>query len=140
MSESKPSNPKDVAASNRLDLSLFPATARAYGALGMQEGDFKYGGYNYRVAGVGASTYYSAASRHLDKWYNGEWADPKTGVPHLASALASIAVIIDGIESNNWTDDRPPAADVSGLLDRFQSNVAKLREVFGRQANRFTAK
>lgn len=137
--DTKPSNPKDAAATTRLDLSLFPATARAYGALAMTEGDYKYGAYNYRAAGVNASVYYSAAGRHLDKWYNGEECDPKTGVPHLASALASIAVLIDGIEKGNWTDDRPPQSDVAGLLDRLQERVAHLQKVFPRQTPRFTA-
>lgn len=138
--DTKPSNPKDAAATNRLDLSLFPATARAYGTLGLQEGDFKYGGFNYRVAGINASIYYSAINRHLDKWYNGEEFDPKTGVPHLANALAGLAVLIDGIEVGNWTDDRPPRADVAGLLDKFEQKVAALREKFPRRQARYTAK
>lgn len=135
--ESKPSNPKDTAATTRLDLSLFPATARAYGALAMVEGDQKYGGYNYREIGVSASIYYAAAARHLDKWYNGEDVDPKTGVPHLASALASIAVIIDGIENKNWTDDRPPSMDLTKLLTEFEGKVAHLHKVFPRRSKRF---
>jgi hypothetical protein len=136
----KPSNPKDAAATNRLDLSLFPATARAYGALAMVEGDQKYGGYNYREAGVMASIYYAAANRHLDKWYNGEDEDPKTKVPHLANAIACIAVLIDGIEKGNWTDDRPPVTDLGGLLDRFEKKVGQVKEIFPRRADRFVAK
>ena len=134
----KPSNPKDAAATNRLDLSLFPATARAYGALAMVEGDQKYGGYNYRAAGVNASIYYAAAGRHLDKWYNGEDNDPITGVPHLANALACIAVLIDGIEMGNWTDDRPPKLALTRLLSDFEGRVAKIKEVFPRRIERFT--
>jgi hypothetical protein len=137
--DSKPSNPKDAAATNRLDLSLFPATARAYGALAMVEGDQKYGGYNYRAAGVNASIYYAAAGRHLDKWYNGEDNDPKTGVPHLANAIACIAVLIDGIEMGNWTDDRPPQLDLTKLLDNFEKRVGKVKEVFPRRTNRYVA-
>lgn len=140
MSDSKPSNPKDAAATNRLDLSLFPATAKAYGALAMVEGDQKYGGYNYRKAGVNASVYYAAACRHLDKWYNGEECDSRTNIPHLASALACIAVLIDGIEMGNWTDDRPPAVALSRILDDFESRVGKLKEIFPRRVARFTEK
>jgi hypothetical protein len=136
--DTKPSNPKDAAATARLDLSLFPATARAYGALAMTEGDLKYGAYNYRAAGVNASIYYAAAGRHLDKWYNGEECDQKTKVPHLASALASIAVLIDGIEKGNWTDDRPPTLDQSALLDRFEKTVRHLQEIFPRRTGRYT--
>lgn len=75
--DKKDTNPKDRMAITKLDLSLFPTTAKAYGALAMTEGDLKYGGYNYRTAGVKASVYYAAANRHLDKWFNGEWADKK---------------------------------------------------------------
>lgn len=140
MLQSKPSNPKDAAATNRLDLSLFPATARAYGALAMVEGDQKYGGYNYRSAGVNGSIYYAAANRHLDKWYNGEENDPVTGIPHLANAIACLAVLIDGIEMGNWTDDRPPKTDLNRILTDFESRVGKIKELYPRRANRFTEK
>lgn len=139
MADSKPSNPKDAAATNRLDLSLFPATARAYGALAMVEGDQKYGGYNYRAAGVNASIYYAAAGRHLDKWYNGEDNDPKTGIPHLANAIACLAVLIDGIEMGNWTDDRPPKLDLTRLLNDFEKKVGNVKEVFPRRTERYVA-
>lgn len=138
MSDTKPSNPKDAAATTRLDLSLFPATARAYGALALVEGDQKYGGYNYRAAGVRASVYYAACGRHLDKWFNGEECDPKTGVPHLANAIACLAVLIDGIEVGNWTDDRPPALNLAALLERCQEKVATLHRIFPRRAERYT--
>lgn len=128
--DKKSTNPKDRAATARLDLSLFPATARAYGALAMTEGDLKYGGYNYRVAGVNASTYYAAAGRHLDDWYNGEEVDRKTGVPHLASALACIAVIIDAVECKKLNDDRPPIAPYRELLTEFEEKVKHLQKLF----------
>lgn len=138
MSDTKESNPKDAAASNRLDLSLFPATARAYGALAMTEGHFKYGGYNYREVGVNASVYYSAGNRHLDKWYNGEWADLKTGVPHLASALACIAVLIDAYECNKLNDDRPPIIEMHELFNAIEYKVSQLRTLFPNGPARFT--
>lgn len=136
--EPKPSNPKDRMAITRLDLSLLPATARAYGALAMTEGDLKYGGFNYRTVGVSASVYYAAANRHLDKWFNGEWEDKETGVPHLASALACIAVIIDAIECDKMTDDRPPKCDMANLLDQMQQKVIKLQKLFPEGPDRHT--
>lgn len=126
----KDTNPKDRMATTRLDLSLFPTTARAYGALAMTEGDLKYGGYNYRTAGVKASVYYAAANRHMDKWFNGEWADEKTGVPHLASALACIGVLIDAIECEKLNDDRPPKCDMATLLDDMEKKVTHLQQIF----------
>lgn len=134
----KDTNPKDRVASSRLDLSLFPATARAYGALAMTEGDLKYGGYNYRIAGVKASIYYAAANRHLDKWFNGEWADQKTGVPHLASALACIGVLIDAIECNKLNDDRPPKCSMDTLLENMEEKVIHLQKLFPDGQERYT--
>lgn len=128
--DKKDTNPKDRIATTRLDLSLFPATAKIYGALAMTEGDLKYGGYNYRTLGVKASIYYAATNRHLDKWFNGEWADQKTGVPHLASALACIGVLIDAIECEKLNDDRPPKCDVATLLDNMEYKVANLQKLF----------
>lgn len=96
----------------------------------MTEGDLKYGGYNYRPSGVLASVYVAACRRHLAKWYNGEWHDEKTKVPHLASALACIAVIIDAHECGVLNDDRPPRCDVADLLRGFEANVKHLQEIF----------
>lgn len=134
----KPTNPKDRAAVSKLDLSLFPATAVAYGALAMVEGDAKYGGYNYRESGVKASVYRAAVQRHLDKWFNGEECDAVSKVPHLANALSCIAVLIDAIECNKLNDDRPPVCDVSGLLARFESTVKHLHTLYPDGPDRLT--
>jgi len=138
LSDTKPTNHKDRAATTRLDISVFPDTAVAYGALAMTEGDYKYGAYNYRVAGVLASVYYSACRRHLGKWFNGEDTDPKTGVHHLANALACIAVLIDAIEANKLKDDRPPRVDLAGLLTRMEEDVARLQKLFPDGPGRYT--
>ena len=137
-SDLKPTNPKDRAANHRLDLSLFPTTALAYGALAMTEGDAKYGGYNYRVGGVLASVYVAALFRHVSKWYNGELADPKTRIPHLASALACLAVLIDAIEVGVLKDDRPPKVAMNKLLSEFEVIVKHLHELFPDGPSRFT--
>jgi hypothetical protein len=136
--ELKPTNPKDRAATDRLDLSLFPDTAVAYGALAMTEGDCKYGGYNYRVGGVLASVYYSACRRHLSKWYNGSNLDPKTRVPHLANALACIAVLIDAECKGVLKDDRPPSVDMEQYFDQVREVVKHLHELFSNGPGRYT--
>lgn len=139
MSDFKPTNPKDRAATNRLDLSLFPDTAVAYGALALTEGDCKYGGYNWRIGGVLASVYYAACRRHLAKWFDGEWDDPKTGVPHLASAIASIAVIIDAYEHEKLKDDRPPTScEPTELYTWAEELVGHLHELFPNGPGRYT--
>lgn len=128
--ETKPTNPKDAAATSRLDISLYPQSAICYGSLGMTEGDYKYGGYNFREAGVNVSVYISALFRHALKYYNGEWADKKTKVPHLASMNACTAILIDGHVQGNITDDRPPAVDMAELLDEMQEIVTHLQTIF----------
>jgi hypothetical protein len=138
-SDLKASNPKDAAATTRLDLSLFPTSAIAYGALAFVEGDLKYGGYNWRKAGVKASVYKAAQGRHGDKWWNGEDSDLKTMVPHLANQLACIAILIDAIESGELIDDRPPKQQVT-LYDRFEKVVGHLQKLFPRRTPRYTEK
>lgn len=138
MTDFKPTNPKDRAATSRIDLTLFPDTAVVYGALAMTEGDLKYGGFNYRPAGVLASVYVAAARRHLSKWYNGEESDPKTGVPHLASVLGCIAVIVDSIECGVLQDDRPPRVDLADLCNRFEGKVRHLQAIFPEGPERYT--
>jgi hypothetical protein len=138
MSDHKATNPKDGAATTRLDMSLFPSTAAAYGALAFTEGDQKYGGYNWRKAHAKASVYKAALERHMSKWFDGEEEDPATGVPHLANAIACIAVLIDAKECGTLVDDRPPAGPMPGLLARFEKKVAALFERFPRKAKRYT--
>ncbi len=126
----KDTNPKDRAASARVDLTLFPASARIYGALGLTEGDLKYGGYNWRAAGIRVSVYVAAISRHLEKFLNGETCDAVTHVPHLANAIAGLAVLIDGIEQGNVTDDRPPVQNIAKLFERCEEITKHLHTVF----------
>jgi hypothetical protein len=128
--DGKPSNPKDAAANSRLDITLFPQTAIAYGALALTEGACKYGGFNYRLAGVNLSVYIAALNRHMMKFYNGEWEDDTTHVPHLASMLACVAIIIDGFERQNIIDDRPPSVDMSDLLSAFEKTVKHLQAIY----------
>jgi hypothetical protein len=134
--DTKDTNPKDAAATTRLDLSLVPDSAVAYLAMAFTEGDLKYGGYNWRAAGVQTSVYVAAARRHIAKFFNGEWADPKTKVPHLANALACLAVIVDSYESGNLNDDRPPSQSAK-LYAQAEELVAHLQEIFPRKTARY---
>ena len=138
MAQLKETNPKDRAATSRLDLSLFPQTAIVYGAMGMTEGDAKYGGYNFRVAGVRTSVYVAALLRHLFKYYGGEWADPATQVPHLGSALSCLAILVDAHEAGKLVDDRPPRVDMERLLSHAEQIVAHLHELYANGPARYT--
>lgn len=130
MIDGKPTNPKDQVAVTKLPLHLVPSTLEAFAALAFAEGAMKYGAYNWRVAGVRASVYLSAMKRHVAKWQNGEEADPATGVPHLASAIACLAIILDARLCGKLTDDRPPSAPVGTVVDEAESIVADLAKLF----------
>jgi hypothetical protein len=138
--EKKGSNPKDNAAGgSRVDLSLWPSTATVYGALALTEGDRKYGGYNWRIAEIRASVYIAAFERHMTKWANGEWTDKKTRVPHLASCLACIALMIDATEAGRLVDDRPPAIkDITELFDWAEEVTKHLHALYPNSPGRFT--
>jgi hypothetical protein len=127
----KPSNPKDAFGSAKLPLHLVPDTMVNFASLAFLEGALKYGQYNWRVAGVRTSIYIAALRRHISKFQNGEWADPKTKVPHLANALACIAIILDAKVSNKLNDDRPPTQEGnSKFIDECEMQVAYLKDLF----------
>lgn len=123
----KPTNPKDAIGTDKLPLELVPDVIPAYAALGFLEGATKYGRFNWRAAGVRSSIYVAAARRHLSKWWNGEDADPTTQVPHLASVLACIGIILDADASGKLTDDRPPKQDMGRIIEELEKLVPKLK-------------
>ncbi len=127
----KPSNPKDIIGSNKLPLSVVPASTKAYLALGHSEGHIKYGFVNFREAGVRTRIYIDALNRHVDRWMEGEEEDPETGVPHLANAITCLSIIIDAKECGKLIDDRPKSAPVSDLFNRFSKKLVHLKTLFG---------
>lgn len=135
MSDTKPSNPpmdnpKDRIGSNKMLAGCVPDTVMVYASMAFTEGMLKYGAYNWRVAGVRSSIYHDALKRHLAKWWNGEWADPVTKVPHLASILACAGIVLDANLANKLTDDRPPSVPMSALIDSQDELVKHLKELF----------
>lgn len=126
----KATNPKDRIASNKLPLDLVPDTLAAYAALAFVEGAAKYGAYNWRVAGVRASVYRAALDRHLKSWWNGEDADPLTGVPHLASIIACAGILLDAGLAAKLTDDRPPKVALGDVMRGLEAEVARIRTLF----------
>lgn len=127
--ETKASNPKEAIGSTKLDFSVVPSSAPAYLATAFTEGALKYGSYNWRVAGVRASTYKAACDRHVAKWWNGEDTDPVTKVKHLANAMACLAIILDAELVKLLNDDRPPKADMAGLIEDLGGTVAHLKDI-----------
>lgn len=127
--ERKESNPKDAAGSSRLPLHLVPDTLNIFAAMAMAEGDSKYIGYNFRVAGVRVMVYVAALRRHLMRYVNGEWADKKTGVPHLGSVAACTAILIDGHVVGNIVDDRPPGVDLGDSIEEAERIIRHVYEM-----------
>ena len=89
-------------------LDLVPLTAMTYIAIGLQEGLRKYGPASWRdVESVDLAQYVGASLRHIMAYADGEDIDPESGNPHLAHAMASLAIMVELIEKGNGTDTRP---------------------------------
>lgn len=133
MSDSKPSNPKDIIGSAKLDMGLVPDILEAAAATAFLEGALKYGRFNWRVAGVSAGVYHAALKRHIKKWWNGQDRDQATKVHHLANAIACLAIILDAELYGKLTDDRPPCPNpdaMAVLIDSAGGLVAHLKDLF----------
>lgn len=113
----KPTNPKDSVGVKKVSLGRVSSVVLMEMSLGMLEGDRKYGGHNYRVAGVLASVYYDATMRHLMAWWEGEDIDKDSGLSHITKALSSLAVLRDAIHNNKMNDDRPPKLEDGWIAD-----------------------
>lgn len=134
MSELKPTNPKDLVGSSKLPLHLWPETATALGCLGFLDGALKYGRANYRVVGVRASIYVDALKRHVNKWFEGEECDNDSGLPHLAHALACLAIIVDARAAGMLNDDRQVRGGYMRLLEELTPHVARLKALRAKHA------
>lgn len=116
-------NPKDRLGLAKVSLSKNPPAASIYMALAMMNGAEKYGAFNWRANPVIASIYIDACKRHLDAWWDGEELADDSKVPHLGHALASIAILVDALETGNLVDDRPIAGAAAALFKKY--TVAK---------------
>jgi len=121
-------NPKDIVGSNKLPLHLWPMTATAMGSIAMLNGAIKYGRSNWRVVGIKASIYVDACQRHLSQWFEGHECDEE-GVPHLASALACLAIVVDARAAGTLRDDRQVEGGYRELVQQLTPHVARIREL-----------
>lgn len=141
--DSKPTNPKDAIATNKLPLHLVSPIVKAYQAIAHFLGNVKYGAWNYRGAGIRNSVYKAAAERHLDAWWEGEEHDPTDGTPHLANALACINILIEGKHTPTTVDDRPPsrAEALAAVRAELEALMPKIRERYAHMTpHHFTIK
>lgn len=129
--DQKATNPKDEIGSTKLGTTVVPDVVKFYCALGNLEGALKYGTANWSEAGIRVSIYLDALDRHITKFKSGEWADSKTKVPHLSSALACIGIILDADMRGKVVDDRPPPnPELRAFIDEAEAAVAHLKELF----------
>ena len=124
--ETKPTNPKDAIGADKLPLHLWPATATAMGSIALLNGALKYGRANWRAVGARASIYVDACQRHLAAWFEGAEHDEE-GVPHLASALACLAILVDADAGGTLTDDRQLAGGHAELFADLTPHVKRLK-------------
>lgn len=113
----KETNPKDALGCKKPPMSTVPGPVLYELGAAMLEGACKYGRHNYRVIGVRASIYFDAAFRHLMDWWEGEDLDPDSGLPHLAKAMACLAILRDADIRDMLQDDRPPASPASWMVE-----------------------
>lgn len=133
MNDTKPSNPKELIGAKKLSMSLVPWTLMVCAARALLEGALKYGRFNWRIAGVSATTYLDALKRHVAKWENGQNRDPKTLVHHLDNAIACLCIMRDAEMYGMLTDDRPPCPDPDRMADLIDSEgnlIAHLKYEF----------
>lgn len=134
MSDSKPTNPKDLIGSDKIPMHLWPETATVLGAMALLDGAMKYGRSNFRAIGVRASIYYDAARRHLAKWFEGEETDPESGLPHLAHALACVAILIDSQAIGNMNDDRLYPGGTLNVIRNMTPHVARIKAKYAEES------
>lgn len=125
---SKPTNPKDIVGSDKLPLHLWPQTATAFGCMALLEGCLKYGRANWRHIGVRASIYYDALNRHMSRWFEGEDIDADSGLPHLAKALACLAILVDAQQAGKLNDDRQTPGGMVKTIEELTPHVARLKQ------------
>ena len=125
----KPSNPKDLAGSDKLPLHLWPETATIWGCLALLHGALKYGQANWRVVGVRVSIYYDALRRHMNAYMEGEDIDPESGLPHMACGLACLALLVDAQAAGKLTDDRHYPGGYLQLVPEATKHVARLKRL-----------
>jgi hypothetical protein len=109
-------NPKTEYGLAKPGLGYVPPVALFEVGRVMEVGAAKYGPMNWRKDPVSYSTYYNAALRHMMAAWDGQFADPDTGINHLAHAAANLLILIDANEQGTLLEDRPAAGKLCYYL------------------------
>jgi len=100
-------DPKAQHGALKPNLFLLPLVAMYEWAKAHMLGARKYGAFNWRKNDVCASTYISAAMRHLAQWKEGEDIDEEAQASHLGMVMANCAILLDAQKHGKLVDDRP---------------------------------
>jgi Domain of unknown function (DUF5664) len=114
------SNPKRAFGVKKPSAQFIPPVAIIEEAAVMALGAAKYGAFNWQDDPVDATTYYSAAIRHLLQWFSGEDRDAESGASHLAHVRACMAILLDAQASGALIDDRPKCASAGDAIERLK--------------------
>jgi len=134
----KDTNPKDGVGSLKPSYSAVPIPVLYELGAALTEGARKYGGYNWRVAGVRTSVYIDAARRHLDSFMEGEDIDPDSGLSHITKAIASLTVFRDAqIQGMVQNDDRPPSTQAP-FMQEVTERMADIQRRYPNPVPNFT--
>lgn len=117
-------NPKRQYGTKKPSAQFIPPVAIIEESVVMALGAAKYGAFNWQDDPVDATTYYSAAMRHLMAWFAGEDKDPESGASHLAHVRACMAILMDGQASGILVDDRPKCASAADAVVRLTMKEA----------------
>lgn len=116
-------NPKRAFGVRKPSPQFIPPVALIEESVVMALGAAKYGAFNWQDDPVDATTYYSAAMRHLLQWFSGEDKDRESGASHLAHVRACMAILLDAQASGRLIDDRPKCASAGEAVERLTRAV-----------------
>ena len=119
-------NPKEAIGMTKLPLHLCSPVAMAHWSLAQYAGLIKYGAWNWRAAGVRASTYIAAMLRHIEAYSSGEELDPVDGTRHLGNIMACASILMEAKAMGKLTDDRGIAIEFRPEWEEAQQTMAKL--------------
>ena len=127
----KDTNPKDAIGCTKPPVANVPLSVISEVGMALAEGQYKYGGYNWRVIGVRASVYWDATFRHMKAWWEGEDADPDSQLSHVTKAISALIVLRDAMIQDNWTDDRPPRSKqtAKAVSDQYKQMLERLKSL-----------
>ena len=138
----KDTNPKDAIGSTKPPIANVPLSVMSEVGMAMAEGQWKYGGYNWRVIGVRASVYWDATFRHMKAWWEGEDIDPDCQLNHVVKAISALTILRDAMIQDNWTDDRPPRSKqtAKAVSDQYKQMLERLKSLQPEPVSGYTQK